>query len=42
MSENERINVLYLDDEEPNLSAFKASFRRTHDVRTAKNAEEAL
>ncbi|MFT7346551.1 MAG: two-component system sensor histidine kinase/response regulator [Cryomorphaceae bacterium] len=42
MSEHEKISVLYLDDEEPNLSAFKASFRRTHDVRTANTAEEAL
>ncbi|MGB6035118.1 MAG: hybrid sensor histidine kinase/response regulator [Cryomorphaceae bacterium] len=42
MSENEKINILYLDDEEPNLSAFKASFRRTHNVRTANSAEKAL
>jgi signal transduction histidine kinase len=42
MAENEKMSVLYLDDEEPNLSAFKASFRRTHNVRTANNAEEAL
>jgi len=42
MSENEKINILYLDDEEPNLSAFKASFRRTHNVRTANSAQKAL
>jgi signal transduction histidine kinase len=42
MSENEKISILYLDDEEPNLSAFKASFRRTHNVRTANSAEKAL
>lgn len=42
MSENEKISVLYLDDEEPNLSAFKASFRRTHVVRTANSADKAL
>ena len=42
MSENNKINVLYIDDEEPNLSAFKASFRRTHDVRTANSAETAM
>lgn len=42
MSESSKINVLYIDDEEPNLSAFKASFRRTHDVRTANSAEKAM
>lgn len=42
MSENEKISVLYLDDEEPNLSAFKASFRRTYNVRTANSAEKAI
>ncbi len=42
MSENEKISILYLDDEEPNLSAFKATFRRTHIIRTANSAEKAL
>lgn len=42
MSEHDKISVLYLDDEEPNLNAFKASFRRTHVVRTANTAEEAF
>jgi signal transduction histidine kinase len=42
MSENEKISILYLDDEEPNLSAFKATFRRTHSIRTANSAEKAL
>jgi len=42
MIENEKISVLYLDDEEPNLSAFKATFRRTHSVRTTNSAEEAF
>lgn len=42
MSREDRISVLYLDDEEHNLSAFKATFRRTHDVRTAGNSEEAM
>src|SRR6056297_3020312 len=42
MVDNEKISVLYLDDEEPNLSAFKATFRRTHLIRTTNSAEEAL
>lgn len=35
------INVLYVDDEENNLSAFKASFRRSFNVFTAISAIEA-
>lgn len=42
MSELQKISILYLDDEEPNLSAFKATFRRTHTIRTANTAEEAF
>jgi len=42
MTNGEKISVLYLDDEEHNLSAFKATFRRTHDVRTAGSSEEAM
>ena len=42
MAETDKISVLYLDDEEPNLSAFKATFRRTHSVRTTNSAEEAM
>jgi signal transduction histidine kinase len=41
IADNEKISILYLDDEEPNLSAFKATFRRTHNVRTTNSAEEA-
>lgn len=40
MSEHQNINVLYVDDEENNLQAFKASFRRTFNVFTAISAEE--
>lgn len=36
----EPINVLYVDDEENNLLAFKASFRRDFNVFTAISAEE--
>lgn len=40
MSEQPNINVLYVDDEENNLSAFKASFRRHFTVFTAISADE--
>jgi len=34
------INILYIDDEPHNLTAFKASFRRAYNIFTAENAEE--
>jgi response regulator RpfG family c-di-GMP phosphodiesterase len=34
------INVLYIDDEPHNLTAFKASFRRSFNVFIAESAEE--
>lgn len=37
-----KITVLYIDDEEFNLSAFKASFRRIFNVYIANSAEEGL
>lgn len=37
---DEQINVLYIDDELHNLTAFKASFRRLYNVFTAESAEE--
>jgi PAS domain S-box-containing protein len=37
-----RITVLYVDDEEGNLKAFKATFRRDFEVHLASSAEEAL
>ena len=40
MSEELNINVLYVDDEENNLQAFKASFRRIFNVFTAISADE--
>lgn len=40
MSEEVQINVLYVDDEENNLLAFKASFRRFFNVFTAISADE--
>ncbi len=39
---NEKVKVLYIDDEENNLIAFKASFRRKYDVFTAISAAEGL
>lgn len=41
MEENPTISVLYVDDEENNLIAFKASFRRYFSIYTAKSADEA-
>ena len=39
---DDRIKVLYVDDEEGNLMAFRAGFRREFDVRTASSAAEGL
>ena len=41
MEEEIKINVLYVDDEENNLIAFKASFRRYFSIYTAVSADEA-
>ena len=41
MDENVTINVLYVDDEENNLIAFRASFRRYFTIYTAASANEA-
>lgn len=41
-SPKSKISVLYVDDEVHNLSAFKASFRRDHDVHLANSADEAF
>lgn len=38
----QKINILYVDDEVHNLNAFKASFRRIFNVYTAESAEVAL
>lgn len=40
MSEESTINVLYVDDEENNLIAFKASFRRYFTIFTALSVDE--
>ena len=41
MEEN-KINVLYVDDEVHNLTSFKASFRRSFNVFIAESAEEGM
>jgi len=38
----ERIRVLFVDDEEANLKAFKASFRKDMEVFLANSGEQAL
>ncbi|MBE7175971.1 MAG: response regulator [Mucilaginibacter polytrichastri] len=40
--DNEKIVLLYVDDEENNLISFKATFRLRYKVLTAINGEEAL
>lgn len=39
---DEKINVLYVDDEEHNLMSFKATFRIKYNVHTAISGEEAI
>eukprot|EP01132_Coremiostelium_polycephalum_P018197 gene18197-21715_t len=36
------VRVLYIDDEDHNLQAFKASFRRQYEIYTANSASEGL
>ncbi|MGV9012845.1 MAG: sensor histidine kinase [Flavobacteriales bacterium] len=40
--DNERVKVLYVDDEEGNLTAFRASFRRDFDVHTESSGNSAI
>ena len=40
--DKEQIKVLYVDDEEGNLMAFRATFRRDMDVRVCRSGAEAL
>lgn len=41
MEKGDEVHVLYVDDEENNLNAFKASFRRDFKVFTAISADDA-
>jgi response regulator RpfG family c-di-GMP phosphodiesterase len=40
--DNNRFNILYVDDEEINLRVFKSSFRRDFNVFLANSAKEGL
>ena len=42
MNTFKQYKILYVDDEEHNLVAFKATFRRYYTIFTAKNAEEGF
>jgi response regulator RpfG family c-di-GMP phosphodiesterase len=42
MAANNKITVLYVDDEENNLFSFKATFRMKYEVLTAISAKDAL
>lgn len=41
-SSNPPLSILYLDDEEHNLAAFRATFRRDYQIYTATSGREAL
>jgi response regulator RpfG family c-di-GMP phosphodiesterase len=38
--EEQKINVLYIDDEPNNIVSFKAAFRRVFNIFSAESAEE--
>ena len=40
--EEKKYNILYVDDEEYNLVAFKATFRKQYNIFTASSAEEGF
>ncbi|MDX2283751.1 MAG: histidine kinase [Bacteroidia bacterium] len=42
MMENFQAHILYVDDEQENLNAFRSSFRRSYEVHTARSGQEAL
>ena len=42
MEKGEKINILYVDDEENNLFSFKASFRFKYNIFTALNGPDAM
>ncbi len=39
---DDKISILYVDDEEDNLTTFKSVFRREYNIFLAKSGEEAL
>jgi signal transduction histidine kinase len=40
--QNEKITIMYVDDEENNLNSFRAWFRKDYEIYIAKSAEEAF
>lgn len=40
--ENQKIKILYVDDEVGNLVGFKSTFRQLYDVKTALSAKEGM
>lgn len=36
------LNVLYVDDEEPNINVFRIAFKRRYNIFTAQSGQEAL
>lgn len=42
MEENQKIRILYLDDEVNNLESFKANFRKVYEIYTAETAPAAM
>jgi response regulator RpfG family c-di-GMP phosphodiesterase len=40
--QNEKVKILYVDDEDNNLVSFKATFRTHYEVLTAKSGSEAI
>lgn len=42
LADNNRINVLYIDDEESNLFSFRACFRKTFNVFIVNNYDDAV
>ena len=40
--QNDRITIMYVDDEENNLNSFRAWFRKDYEIYIAKSAEEAF
>ncbi|MCR9251274.1 MAG: response regulator [bacterium] len=39
---DDKISILYVDDEEDNLTTFKSVFRREYDITLANSGQEAL
>lgn len=40
--ENEKIRILYVDDEPGNLVGFKSTFRQLYDIKTASSGKEGI